>query len=71
LAEFGGWRRIQGVAGYLDILARMCQLVKAGNKAPKSVLKLMRILQEYHSWIKSLSPSKVEQGLKKFFGQED
>lgn len=66
LPEQAGWRKPAGVIGFLSLLAKMDTLAKKGEaKAPRTLLKLVRPMQNYHDWLKRLSPL----ALPRFLGQ--
>lgn len=65
LAEVAGWKKPSGVTGFYDVLAKMDQLVKRGQKAPRTALKFVSVMQHFHTWLKSLSASAVVSGLEK------
>lgn len=65
LAGVAGWKKPAGVTGYRDVLFKMNQLAKGGQKAPRSALKFVGVCQHFHSWLKSLSSSAIEHGLAK------
>jgi hypothetical protein len=60
IAQDLGWKKPNGVTGIVDILARLAQLAKGGNKAPRSAVKALRAIEDFVEWLKGQSAAKTE-----------